>query len=170
MRDLADDAHVREVGLSGDEIAEMLTEVPARNILVIMDSCQSGAVLGNFESFGQRRAMESLSDEAGVVVIAATRSDQLAPEYGFLGHGLMTYVLLQGVQREGTRFAADLSPRDGRLTAGELKAYVESRAPELAAELDQRIEEIVGTRGAYSSRVPTTPVGLVLGEDFTVAR
>ncbi|MEO0823561.1 MAG: hypothetical protein AAF074_24480, partial [Pseudomonadota bacterium] len=171
LADLADEREVVRVGISGDALAEALIRVPARRILVIVDSCQAGAVLAPFEVFGQRRALHALKRRAGVVVIAATRADQLALEYGLLGHGLLTFSLLEGLQ-EGARgrLRADTAPADGRLTAAEIKSYAETRAPALAAELDDELAAMVGGRGDFSSTVPVTPVGLVLGANFAVAR
>ncbi|GMG81720.1 hypothetical protein LNKW23_09330 [Paralimibaculum aggregatum] len=170
LSDLKNDGEVRRLGISGRALADALTGIPAQRVLLVVDACQSGAVLGSFESYGQRRALQELKNRTGVTVIAATRADQLAPEYQSLGHGLLTYVFLEGMRSGGGGLRADLAPRDGSLTAAELKAYVEARAPELAGELNARISEQQGPRGDFSQRVPVTPVGVVLGADFALAR
>lgn len=170
LTDLKSDSQVRQLGISGKALADALTGIPAQRVLLVVDACQSGAVLGSFESFGQRRALQELKDRTGVAVIAATRADQLAPEYESLGHGLLTYTFLEGMRSAGGGFRADTAPRDGRITVAELKAYVERRAPELAGELNARISEAQGPRGDFSQRVPVTPVGVVLGADFALAR
>ncbi len=169
LDDLRDDRQVARLGLSGADLAAALTAAAAQNILLVIDACQSGAILGSFESFAQRRALQELKRETGVAVIAATRADQLAPEYSKLGHGLLTYTLLEGLGARGGQ-GADRAPRDGRVTAGELKSYVEERAPRLAAELDATLPGGTAPRGDFSQRVPVTPVGLVIGADFPLAR
>lgn len=172
LRDLANDAEVQRIGISGAELAEALVAAPAQRVVLIIDACQSGAVIGSFEAaFGQRRALQELKRQTGVAVIAATRADQLAKEYAVLRHGLLSYVVLEALSTGpdgGLR--ADRDPADGSTTAAELKAYVEGRAPELAAELDARIESESGPRGQFSQRVPITPVGLVAGANFALAR
>ncbi len=171
LTDLRDDGQVMRLGLSGAALAAALTGIPAQRLLLVIDACQAGGILGSFEEYGQRRALQQLKTETGVAVIAATRADQLAKEYAALGHGLLTYVFLEGMRPGGGgRLAADRAPADGALTAAEMKAYVEERAPALAAELDARIPAASGPRGEFSQRVPVTPVGVVLGGDFPIAR
>ena len=159
--------HIAEVGLSGEELVEALTRVPARRILLVVDACYAGAILGPFERFAQRRKLVELRQQTGVVVIAATRADQEAPEFPRLGHGLMTYVLLEGLKpgRDGA-LKADRAPRDGRITANELRVFVEETVPGLAALL----EESAGRGSGPAASVPVTPVGLALGSNFDLAR
>ena len=158
---------VQAVGLSGDALVEALTEVPARRLLLVIDACHAGAVLGPFERFSQRRALLNLQQQTGVVVIAATRADQEAPEFPRLGHGLMTYVLLQGLSPgEDGRLQADTAPRDGRITANELRLFVEETVPTVAAFLENSLGR--GAPGGLAAGV--TPVGLALGANFDLAR
>jgi len=171
LRDLRDAAHVRRVGIASDDLAEALVEIPAQRVLVIIDTCQAGAFIGDLDEFGQRRALRGLRQRTGVYVIAATRADQLAPEYRMLGHGLLTYVLLRGLAPgDAGGLEADRAPRDGTLTVSELQDYVEREVPLLAYELDNRLRSPAGGRGDYAQTVPVTPVGFALGEDFALAR
>ncbi|MEM9144650.1 MAG: caspase family protein [Pseudomonadota bacterium] len=172
LTDLENTSEVRRLGISDGQLAEILTAIPAQRVLLVIDACQSGAVVERFEAaFGQRRALQELKRRTGVAVIAATRADQLAKEYAVLRHGLLSYVVLEALgPGPGGRLTADRNPADGQTTAAELKAYVEARAPALAAELDARIEGESGPRGQFSQRVPVTPVGLVSGPDFALAR
>ncbi|MEM6679319.1 MAG: caspase family protein [Pseudomonadota bacterium] len=168
LSDLADDREVREIGISEEALAAALVALPARRVLLIVDTCQAGSIIGRFEGFGQRRALQSLGESTGVAIIAATRADQLAPEYAALGHGLLSYTLLEGLQREGGQLKADTEPHDGRLTVGELRRFVEARAPEIAGELDARFAEILAGRGGYTASISVTPVGVLLGRDFEI--
>ncbi len=168
---LRDDAHVRDVGISGGELTERLIATPAQRILVIIDTCQAGAFIGDLNTFGQRRALRELRERTGVFVIAATRADQLAPEYRRLGHGLLTYVLLRGMQPgDDGRLNADRNPADGELTVAELQTYVEDEVPLMAHELDAQLRSPVGSGADFTDRSPVTPVGLALGEAFALAR
>ena len=157
--------HVQKVGISGEDLVAALTEVPARRLLLVVDACFAGAILGPFERFSQRRAMVDLQQQTGIVVIAATRADQEAPEFPRLGHGLMTYVLLQGLKAgDDGRLQADTAPRDGRITANELRLFVEKTVPGVAALLDDSLGRGAGGAGGV------TPVGLALGSNFELAR
>jgi hypothetical protein len=125
--------------------------------------------VGNFDRFGQRRALQMLKRQAGVVVIAATRADQQAPEYRVLGHGLLTHVLIEGLQPgDDGGLLADKFPADGRVTARELQKFVKVTVPELARELGERVGESSGRKGEYAGNVPITPVGLALGTNFPI--
>jgi hypothetical protein len=167
---LENSTHVQRVGISAQELVRILVSVPAQNILLIIDSCQSGAVVDNFELFSQQRALRGVSEKTGVHILASTRADQLAPEYSILKHGLFTHTLLNGFQKNKKgRFNADQSPKDGNLTVGELKNYVERWVPILARKLEEKLH-IASTseRGTLRERVPVTPVGKVFGNDFSI--
>ena len=170
MTDLEDDNQAKTVGVSALQISEMLVGVPAQRILLIIDACESGAAANRFDNFAQRRAMQGVSRDTGVFVLAATRADQLAPEYPALKHGLFTYTLLVGmkINKKGT-YNADESPPDNTVTAAELKNYVERNVPVLARLLDLQIQKQVGTRGQLAQRAPVTPTGLALGTDFALS-
>jgi WD40 repeat protein len=168
---LGDDGHVRDVGISGTDLAKRLIASPAQRILVIIDTCQAGAFIGDLDALGQRRALRELRERTGVYVIAATRADQLAPEYRSLGHGLLTYVLLRGMRDgDGGRLLADTDPANGVLTVRELQRYVEREVPLMAHELDAKLRSPVSAGKDFTDRAPVTPVGLALGADFALAR
>lgn len=160
--------HVREVGVSAVELAEALTRIPAARLVLIIDACQSGAAIGAFENFAQRRAVAGLSRQTGVTVMAATRADQLAPEVEVLGHGIFTYTLLNGLHYNSLGFYnADNAPRDGTVMLGELRDYVEENVPMLAAALEKRMEPQL-QRGALADRAPLTPALTDIEADFPV--
>lgn len=165
---LRQDAHVREVGISATDLSEALSRVPASRLVVIIDACQSGAAIGAFENFAQRRAVTGLARTTGVTIMAATRADQLAPEYEALGHGIFTYTLLFGLKEDGKGgYVADQWPRDGTVMMGELRTFVETTMPVLAAEMEKQMEPQM-ERGALSDRAPVTPALTDVSADFPV--
>jgi hypothetical protein len=165
---LAHDAHVRQVGISAEELATALMAVPAERIVLIIDACQSGAAVGAFETFGQRRALNGVAQSTGVTVMAATRADQLAPEYSDLGHGIFTYTLLNGLRKNAQgSYNADRWPADGKVMIGELRRYVETYVPLLARQLDAKYQS--ATRGqSLADRAPVTPTSTPVAADFAV--
>lgn len=165
---LAHDEHVRQVGVSAEDLAAALTAAPAERVVLIIDACQSGAAVGAFETFGQRRALNGVAQSTGVTVMAATRADQLAPEYSDLGHGIFSYTLLNGLQRnaDGT-YNADRWPADGHVMVGELRRYVETYVPLLARQLDQQ-HQSTGRGATLADRVPVTPTSTPVAADFAV--
>lgn len=134
-------------GLTATEIQEALVRTKAQRILVLIDSCQSGAASQAFEEQQrfQQRYFRNVSRIAGITVLAATRKDQQAFEMRDLGHGLFTDLLLSGLKGN-----ADLRPADGTVTAHELVAYV--------ADLARR-----------HLKYPQEPMAFALGADFPVS-
>lgn len=141
-------AAYRKGAVTAREIQDTLIEAQAQRVLVLIDSCQSGATVEAFaqmQSF-QRRYIRSFSRVAGVTVIAASRRDQEAIELPSLGHGLFTYVVLQGL--EGS---ADTAPKDGSVTAHEIVQYADLQIPGMSKRyLDE----------------PQVPMAFALGADF----
>ncbi|MCP3852490.1 MAG: hypothetical protein GY694_20000 [Gammaproteobacteria bacterium] len=166
---LRDKKHIQRVGLSAKELMSKFIDIPSQKIVLIIDACQSGAVTNDFNNFHQRRALRGLSQETGIHIIAATRADQLAPEFGELGHGLFTYTLLNGmkINSQGT-YNADQWPKDGQLMVSELQRYTEKFVPALAHAMAARHYGSSGERGALDERTMVTPVGSSQGYDFIV--
>ena len=112
-------------------LKQLVTKVQAQKQLVVLDACQSG---GAVEEFAQRGAAEEkailqLARSAGVVVLAATATEQFATEFSKLGHGAFTYALLQGLTGQ-----ADGAPPDGKITVKELEAFLNDAVPELTKQ------------------------------------
>lgn len=93
------DAHGPGVGerwsdyINVDELLRMVSSLPAKHILVILDSCHSGLALG--AGFSSSRGLEHLSEDMSRKisrkVIASAEGDQLAADSGPLpGHSLFT--------------------------------------------------------------------------------
>ena len=83
-------SHIKKLGFQAKKSQKQLSSPPVQKILLAVDACQSGAILGSFETFLQRKALQEISENAGVHIITATRADQLAPEFSQLKHGLFT--------------------------------------------------------------------------------
>lgn len=164
---LEDPEHVKEIGISGNELAEALIKAPAQNIFLAIDACQSGAVLNDFEVFKQRKQLQQLAEETGVRILTATRADQLAPEFDRLGHGLFTYVLLHGLKYKDGYFNADKWPRDGNLSVDELERHVMRNSPILANFLLEKAQGNKDDRGTPDiPRVIVSPSRLDTSHDF----
>ena len=62
----------------------------------------------------------------GKIVFSASKADQKSLEVPELGHGLFTHVLLEGLNGKADKVCGD---GDGRVTAGELKHYLDEQVP-----------------------------------------
>ncbi len=140
----------RKGAITAHEIQDALVAAQAQRVLVMIDSCQSGATVETFErqqNF-ERRYIRNFSRVAGVTVIAASRRDQEAIELPSLGHGLFTYVVLKGLDGD-----ADDAPHDGNVTAHEIVQYADVQIP--------------GMSKRYLNE-PQVPMAFALGADFSL--
>ena len=83
--------------ISAEELGEWLTTLDAGEIILILDTCQSGAALGGREfkpgPMGDK-GLGQLAYDKAMRVLCATNEDNAAMELGSLGHGLLSYSLL----------------------------------------------------------------------------
>lgn len=105
--------------------------IRSQRILVFADTCHSGAALdrggakdGNNLNFFNKY-LEVLARKKGRLVVTASQAHESSLEKTKLAHGVFTNSLLLGLGG-----AADDSPADGVITAGELVDYVRQRVPE----------------------------------------
>jgi Caspase domain len=107
-----------------DPFLDAMSRLPARHILVILDSCNSGFALGQAvdRSRGQVKWKPELASRVSRRVITSAQKDQLASDDGPLpGHSLFAGELIQGI-RDGT---IDVD-HDGMITSTQLGEYLQN--------------------------------------------
>jgi hypothetical protein len=114
--------------LEMDEMTNILRRLTPERVVVILDSCFSGAAGSRSFSSPKTRALSSreflermTTAGKGRIVLAASEPDKAAQEDSDLGHGVFTYYLL-----EGLRGAADRD-NDGDITLQEAFDYVSEK-------------------------------------------
>jgi Caspase domain len=117
--------------ISDQEMEEALEEVDAGQALLVIDACNSGQAL---EAEEKRRGpmnskgLAQLAYEKGMNILTASQSYQAALEASRLGHGYLTYALVE----EGLKTdAADIAPKDGQVEVREWLDYATSRVPQM---------------------------------------
>ena len=117
--------------ISDQELEEALEEVDAGQALLVIDACNSGQAL---EAEEKRRGpmnskgLAQLAYEKGMNILTASQSYQAALEASQLGHGYLTYALVE----EGLKTnAADIAPKDGQVEVREWLDYATSRVPQM---------------------------------------
>jgi hypothetical protein len=89
---------IRQQGLPGDELDDLVSAVPALKRVVIYDTCQSGGAVLTSRSardpFQFQKALETMSRSQGSFILAAASAGEEAQEVPELGHGVLTYTLL----------------------------------------------------------------------------
>jgi hypothetical protein len=132
---------ILEHSISDQELATALEGVDAGQLLLVIDACNSGQAL---EAEEKRRGpmnskgLAQLAYEKGIDILAAAQSYQAALEAQRLGHGYLTYALVE----EGlTTPAADTSPKDGQVDVREWLDYATERVPQMQEALIRQSRE-----------------------------
>ena len=117
------------VGISATELSDIFQDSNIQKILLMVDSCYSGASIDSFQKLQktQRHFSRQMSRSVGITVVTATRKDQQAAELSDLGHGLFTFVLAKGIRGD-----ADKSPKDNQISAHELADFSTKIIPKYA--------------------------------------
>ena len=142
-------------------LLEALARLPARHVLVILDSCYSGLALeSNFKTRGggETQQVRDLVSRVSRRILVSAQADQLAADGGrdFPKNSLFTGWLVAGLERAAQSGGGDPSPDtdgDGMVTVTELYSFVRGRVgsdsqsrqtPDFGAfELDQRGELVL---------------------------
>lgn len=117
--------------ISDEELTALFEGVDAGQLLFVVDACESGQAL---ESEEKRRGpmnskgLAQLAYEKGIFVLTAAQSYQAAKENAQLGHGYLTYALIEDGLRQ---MAADYRPRDGRVLLREWLDHATEKVPQM---------------------------------------
>jgi WD40 repeat protein/uncharacterized caspase-like protein len=136
-RNALDEAGLKSIlahGISDQELEEAVEGLAASSLLMVIDACNSGQAL---EAEEKRRGpmnskgLAQLAYEKGMYILTAAQSYQAALEAAQLGHGLLTYALVEEGLKTG---AADNEPKDGVVNAREWLDFATERVPQMQEE------------------------------------
>ena len=99
-----DPTYIDQTGYPLKRMYEQLAKLPAKSVLVAMDSCFSGAGGRSVLAKGARPLVSVAVVDAlpaRITVLAASAGDQISNSYQEKGHGLFTYFLLKGLRQKG---------------------------------------------------------------------
>src|SRR5215213_7924979 len=120
--------------ISDVELEAAVEGLDAGHLLLIIDACNSGQAL---EAEEKRRGpmnskgLAQLAYEKGMYILTAAQSFQAALEAAQLGHGYLTYALVE----EGLKTPiADSQPKDGVVIAREWLNFATERVPQMQEE------------------------------------
>jgi WD40 repeat protein/uncharacterized caspase-like protein len=139
-RDEIDDAGAQAIyahGISDRELAQVFEQLDVAETLLVLDACNSGQAIevqdrrqGPMNAHG----LAQLAYEKGMYILTAAESFQAAQEAVRLGHGLLTYSLVEEGLKQGK---ADDAPRDGRVLVREWFDYATMRVPQIARQSEE---------------------------------
>jgi len=118
---------------------KLLSNVAATKKLIIIDTCNAGALGEAIQvamltrGMSEDTAMKILSRAVGSTILSASTSMQEALE-GYQGHGLFTYVLAEGLKGKADR------GNTGYVKTTELADYVDNEVPALAEKIFKKAQ------------------------------
>ncbi|MEI8173572.1 MAG: ankyrin repeat domain-containing protein [Deltaproteobacteria bacterium] len=125
-----DPSFIAETGYSLKRMYDALGKLPAKEIVVALDSCFSGAGGRSVLAKGARPLVMNLGSipvtAANMTIIAAASRDQISSTYGEKGHGLFTYFMLKGIKNE------DVVYQDGSIAVSDLFSYIKPQVERIA--------------------------------------
>jgi len=120
--------------ISDRELEKLFETVDAGQLLLVIDACNSGQAL---EAEEKRRGpmnskgLAQLAYEKGMYVMTAAQSYQAAQEASKLGHGFLTYALVEAGLKQG---AADREPKNGTIDLREWLNFATDEVPRMQEE------------------------------------
>jgi hypothetical protein len=129
----ADPTYIEETGYSIKRLYAQLAKLPARSVLVAMDSCFSGAGGRSVIAKGVRPliSVRRSAIPPPLTVITASSGEQVSNSYQEKGHGLFTYFFLQALKDNGADFHAVFDELKPQVTRVARREYNSTQVPEL---------------------------------------
>jgi len=135
----ADPDYIDTTGYSVGQFYANLKKIPARELIVVLDTCFSGqtpkGLLFKRVSPAMLKVVQPESSMDRGVVMASARADQLSTWYEAKGHSLFTYFFIKGLTGE-----AD-SNKDKKVSAAEMEAYLAENVPFMARKISGRNQQ-----------------------------
>jgi len=143
------DAHPQDLKSNGYRLQtfyENLAKIPAKKMTVVLDACFSGnsdkGMLFKNISPTLVKVKKEYRGPQNAVLMTSAAVDQVSGWYPEKRHSLFTYFFLKGLQGD-----ADAN-KDGKITVGEMDAYVKEHVPYMARRLTGNEQNPVVTGNA----------------------
>lgn len=141
-----DPSFIDQTGYSLKRMYEALGKLPARKIVVALDSCFSGAGGRSVLAEGSRPLVMNLQKSfvipENMIVLAAASGNQISSTYKNKGHGLFTYFMLKAIKNE------DIIEPDGSIKLGDLFSYIKPRVERIARKEfnNEQTPQLIGAK------------------------
>ena len=113
---------IDKTAITQAEINAAIQAAKPRSVTVFLDSCYSGQARSGETLIASARPVALKTEKQlfpeNFTVITASQADQISSSSPDLKHGIFSYYLMRGMEGD-----ADVN-RDGRITAGEMQAYL----------------------------------------------
>ena len=141
-----DPSFIDQTGYSLKRMYEALGKLPAKEIVVALDSCFSGAGGRSVLAEGARPLVMNLQSSfalsKNIKVMAAASGDQISSTYKDKGHGLFTYFMLKGIKNE------DVVKQDGSIALSDLFSYLKPQVERIARKQynNEQSPQLIGAK------------------------
>ncbi len=138
------------------ELEQALLSLDVSRLALIIDACRSGQVLeGEERRRGplNTKGLAQLAYEKGMYVLAAAQSYQAAMEAESLGHGYLTFSLLEALGQP----LGDVRPQDALLSMQEWLDFGVARVPELYRDAVMQSRNLIVKRQQQEDREVQKP-------------
>jgi hypothetical protein len=141
-----DPSFIDETGYSLKRMYTALGKIPAKEVIVALDSCFSGSGGRSVLAKGARPLVMNLKTDAvtsnTMSVLAASSGAQISSTYDEKGHGLFTYFLLKGIKNE------DVVKQDGTLDVASLYDYLKPQVESIARKKynNEQTPQLIGQK------------------------
>jgi len=141
-----DPSFIEETGYPLKRLYAKLDKLNAKEIIVVLDSCFSGAGGRSVIAKGARPLVMNLQNNTALsknmTVISASAGDQISSTYDEKGHGLFTYFLLKGIKNE------DVIKPDGSIKMEDLFGYIKPRVERIARKQfnNEQTPQLIGAK------------------------
>lgn len=135
-------------------VKDALESSPAKQRLLLLDACHSGARGNPSESPAQ--ALLSPLAGAGFATIASCDSRQLSHEDPKTGHGVFTHAVIEGLT--GKTDSQAEGNRDSTITANELFAYASLKVKQWSLREGKKQTPVL--RGEFKDRIELAQIGI----------
>ena len=141
-----DPLFIAETGYSLKRMYDALNKLPAREIIVALDSCFSGAGGRSVIAKGARPLVMNLQSNmalsGNMTVLSASSGEQISSTYDEKGHGLFTYFLLKGIKNE------DVVKPDGSIKLDDLFGYLKPQVERIARKQynNEQTPQLIGSK------------------------
>jgi hypothetical protein len=125
-----DPSFIEETGYSLKRMYTALGKLPAKEVIIALDTCFSGAGGRSVIAKGARPLVMNLQNNMvpskNMTVLSASSGVQISSTYDEKGHGLFTYFLLKGIKNE------NVTRSDGSLKLDDLFSYIRPQVERIA--------------------------------------
>ena len=153
--DGVDEPSLAAKGIPMDDVAQRLRRLPAKHVLMIVDSCFSGFAASRSRGLSPKTAryLSNITNRPARQLLTAGKRDEEAREGPEWGHSAFTYQFLKGFR---TREAD--ADGNGVIIVTELHAYLSSAVSEITeGRQNPQFTDLGNGEGEFAFLLPSSP-------------